>query len=262
MKVKLHKKFDLWINIFVFILIIAALIAESMLKLVPFETSIKIVLGLISGYFVFHAVFSYAERIILIEETQKNFSNLIESVGVLRIIKTPREYYQHLIGSIEEAEDSVCLIYLTKKPPFDIGAGAQEYWEWFQDYVAKRSRKVAVKRIASLDCQEKIEWLKCKTLELANIPNYSVRGYNPDNFLPLMGMEIIDRKKVFIFGPHGNTPRWIYIENPDVAEGMAQYFEKLWGLLDKFEIKGLNAIVSEDSFNKKIESIMGKEVNG
>jgi len=80
----------------------------------------------------------------------------------------------------------------------------------FQDYVAKRSRKVVVKRIASLDCPEKIEWLKRKTLELANIPNYSMRSYDPSKFLPLMGMEIIDRKKVFIFGPHGNTPRWIY----------------------------------------------------
>lgn len=256
------KMFDLCINICVFILIIVALIVGSISDFVSSEASIKIVLGLISGYFIFNAVFINMERAKLIEETQRNFSNLIESVGVLRIIKTPREYYEHLIGSIEQAEDSVCLIYLTRRPPFDIGTGAQEYWEWFQDYVAKRSRKVVVKRIASLDCLEKIEWLKRKTLELANIPNYSVRGYNPDNFLPLMGMEIIDRKKVFIFGPHGNTPRWIYIENPDVAEGMAQYFEKLWGMLHKSEIKGLGAIISEDSFDKKIKSIMDKNVNG
>jgi len=86
-KVKLNKKLDFWTNILVFILIAASLIAESSLEFLDFETSIKIVLGLISGYFVFHAVFSYAERVILIEETQKNFSNLIESVGVLKIIK-------------------------------------------------------------------------------------------------------------------------------------------------------------------------------
>lgn len=174
-KVKLHKKFDVWINIFVFILLAAALIVGSISDIVGFETSIKMVLGLISGCFIFNAIFINVERANLIEETQKNFPNLIESVGVLRIIKTPREYYEQLIGSIEQAEDSVCLIYLTRQPPFDIGTGAQEYWEWFQDYVARRSRKVVVKRIASLDCPEKIEWLKCKTLELANIPNYSVR---------------------------------------------------------------------------------------
>ncbi|MEK6916947.1 MAG: hypothetical protein AABW92_04330, partial [Nanoarchaeota archaeon] len=188
-KVKWKKILDLFTNIFVLILIAAALFAESTLEFFDFETSIKIVLGLISGYFIFHAVFSDAERVRLIEETQKNFSNLIESVGVLKIIKTPREYYEQLIGSIELADDSVYLIYLTKQPPFDISMGAQEYWEWFQDYVAKRSRKVVVKRIASLDSPEKIEWLKRKTLELAHRDNYSIRGYDPSKFLPLMGME-------------------------------------------------------------------------
>lgn len=77
-----------------------------------------------------------------------------------------------------------------------------------------------------------------------------------------MGMEIIDTKKVFIFGPHSHTPRWLYIENPDVAEGMAHYFERLWEMLHDYELKGLNATISEDSFVKKINSIIGKNVNG
>lgn len=44
-----------------------------------------------------------------------------------------------------------------------------------------------------------------------------------------MGLEVIDEKEVFLFGPHGQTPRWLHVKNSDVAAGWSRYFEELWG---------------------------------
>ena len=251
-----HNLFNLTtINSYTACLVFAAailILLKAFLMQMEFETAIEVVLGLILGYFIFHAVILHTERHNLIETTNDNFRNLVEHVGVMTIIKTPQEYYQKLKSSIENAQDSVRLLYLTKSPPTSIGKYSQTYWEWFQYYIAKKSNSVVVRRIASLDSKEKIEWVIDKTLELSQTLNYGIRVYNPKDFLPLMGMEIIDNNEVFLFGPHGKTPRWIYINNPDVAEGMAQYFEELWSMLPEGEIKAVGAIATSDSIEQCI----------
>jgi hypothetical protein len=222
----------------VFIAVILCILASAFIPTWKFEIAIEVVLVLITGYFVFDAVIRQEERQQLIETTNDNLKNLIEHVGIMTIIKSPEEYYKRLKSSIESAQDSVRLLYLTKYSPIGIGKASQDYWSWFQEY-AQKSNNVVIKRIASLDSEDKAEWIIDKTLELATTPNYAIRVYDPRKVLPLIGAEIIDGKEIFLFGPHGKTPRWIYIGNPDVAEGMTQYFEELWSKLSEYEVKAL-----------------------
>jgi hypothetical protein len=168
-----------------------------------------------------------------------------------------------LKNSIEDAQDSVRLLYLTKHSPISIGKSSQDYWCWFQNFAAKKSNNVVIKRIASLDSDDKINWIINKTIELASTSNYAIRVYEPSKYLPIIGMEIIDNKEIFMFGPHGKTPRWIYINNPDVAEGMSQYFEELWSKLSEYEIKALGAdvtAVTRDSIEQCIKKCLNENV--
>ena len=252
-------KFDL-INInrctafmvFIFTLFI---IAKAIFFAMKFETAVEILLGLIVGYFVFHAVILITEQQNSVKSTNDALNNLISHIGKITIIKTSEEYYRELRSSITNAKDSVCLLYLTKSSPVTIGKNSQNYWEWFQKYIQVEGKKVVVKRIASLDTDDKINWLIAKTVELAQSPNYGIRVFNPksEKVLPLIGLEIIDRNEIFLFGPHGKTPRWIYIKNPDVAEGMAQYFDELWSKLSTGEIKGIGAFATTETIEACIK---------
>ena len=255
------EQLNIWVSLFVFILISSALLIGSLFEYMNFESCVKSVLGLISAYFVFSLVLAHVERIKLIQETRDQFSYLIESVGVLRIIKSPDEYYELLQGSIEQAKTSISLLYLTKQPPTNIGGASVKYWEWFQNYMKDRSHNVLVRRIASLDNEEKIKWVAAKTKELLNRNNYGLKGFCPTKHLPLIGLEIIDRSKVFIFGPHGTSPRWLYINNPDIAEGMAQYFDSMWCDLNGHEIKRIEeTTISSDEIDERIKAICKSEL--
>jgi len=256
------KKFDMTgVNKFTAILVFIVslcFLEDTFLGMMPFEKGVETVLALIVGYFVFHAVFLHAEQSELIETTNENLKNLVDHIGILTIIKSPEDYYKRLKHSIEYAEDSVSLLYLTRAAPTSIGKYAMNYWKWLQGYIVEHADDgVVVRRIASLHSQEKTNWIINTTVALAKVSNYGIRVYNETAFPPIMGMEIIDKKKVFLFGPHGKTPRWIYIDNPDVAEGMVQYFEDLWAKTSEYEIKALgDDKVSDDSVKKVIEKCL------
>lgn len=258
------RKFNCWKSGVVVVIVLATILiikaflplieqhqpANHDLSIASHLVAIEIVLGLIVGYFVFHAVILQIEQSESIDKTHDALNELIKTIGVLEIIDTSDKYYEKLIGAIELAQDSISMIYLTKQSPLSLGSNSQMYWKWFQDYARNRSREVVMKRIASLDSDEKVDWVKEKTIELAGIKNYGIRAFKPEaNFPPIMGLEIIDNKKVFLFGPHGTSPRWLYIENEDVAKGMAIYFDTLWSILSGREIKGLEKEFDNNSSN-------------
>lgn len=253
-------KINLYTSLIICIVVLCILVS-AFLSEMKFESAVEVVLGLIIGYFVFNAVILHTEQHELIDTTNENFKNLIEHVGVMIIIKSPEEYYRKLKSSIEGAHDSVRLLYLTQSSPTTIGRNSQVYWDWFQDHIANKSNNVVFKRIASLDSKEKIEWLIDKTIELAESSNYGIRVFNASKMLPLIGMEIIDSREVYLFGPHGKTPRWIYINNPDVASGMAAYFEELWSRMAGCELKALGTIVTKDNIEQSIKKCLAEDAN-
>jgi hypothetical protein len=229
-----------------FLLIFAALSLESFgLHLLPFEDVVKISLGLIAGYFIFHSVVTATERVELIEKTTNIIEGLTRSIGVLRIIGHSEEYYRELKAAMDAATDCVFLFYLTDQPPPQLGSVSQAYWNWFNEFALERGDSLTIKRVASISNAAKARWLLAQTLAMKDVRGYGIRCFLPGTTLSIPGIEVIDRKETFFFGPHGRTPRWVYIDNEDIGSGMASYFDRVWDevlTIGGFELKAVGEL--------------------
>lgn len=151
---------NLFISLVVLSFVLLALITHTLFHVLPFETVVLLVLSLIAGYFVIHGIILYWERKEIFEPMTEALADLAASVGVLRILRDPDEYYRELEWALERATKSAKLLYLTKNPPPEIGQQAQRYWEWFNAFAKGNGARITIKRIASLDTEGKFKWLK------------------------------------------------------------------------------------------------------
>jgi hypothetical protein len=185
-------------------------------------------------------------------------NDLIKSIGVMKVIESPDEYYRMLKGAMDEATDSILLIYLTSLPPQDRGKTALDYWEWFHNFAVRKGDHLTIKRIASLNNEEKKNWLVQHTTDLAQVSLYGLRCYLPDNNFPLLGLEIIDRKEVFLFGPHSQSSTWLHVKNENIGYGMAAYFDALWDRLkeEKYRLKDIGKTTDCNQITQKLNILL------
>lgn len=117
-----------------------------------------------------------------------------------------------------------------------------------------------IKRIASMDNQDKLSFLKDRTLKLKNLQKYGLRYYLPSEFPPLPGLEIIDEEQVFFFGPHAEIRRYLYVKDKVLAQGIAKYFDEVWDFLGKEgkilkELEEIDAVTINKRFSKVKEKL-------
>ncbi len=79
---------------------------------------------------------------------------------------------------------------------------------------------------------------------MGSAPFFGLRCYDPRvaGTLPLLAVEVIDQREVFIFGPHSPDVR-LHVVDPEFAKAMAEYFEQIWSAVGtKYELKALNEV--------------------
>jgi hypothetical protein len=253
------KGLQVWLGILAWLLVTVVLIMKVWKTWqTPHDLFVEAALEVIVTYFVFHSVFSFFEQNELIEKTDNTLNDLIKSIGVMKVIESPDEYYRMLKGAMDEATDSILLIYLTSLPPQDRGKTALDYWEWFHNFAVRKGDHLTIKRIASLNNEEKKNWLVQHTTDLAQVSLYGLRCYLPDNNFPLLGLEIIDRKEVFLFGPHSQSSTWLHVKNENIGYGMAAYFDALWDRLkeEKYRLKDIGKTTDCNQITQKLNILL------
>lgn len=259
----IFEHFNPIVSIVGLVLILAAFFVGPIMDLLDSNhiDPVKFALSIIASVLVVNIIIHQFEQSKQMKETNDILDNLVRTGGILKIIESSEEYYRELKSSIENSKDSIRLMYLTDNAPREIGKAAIDYWDWFSDYMNRKNKNVIVRRIASLDNEVKNDWLYEDTKKLAKDCSYSVKCFVKGDNLPLINVDIIDKKEVFLFGPHALTPRWVYIKNPDIGEGMSNYYTKLWDSLnEKYLLKKGGEPVCPVTMLKTLRSICPPEI--
>lgn len=237
------------------VLVIAFLVISGLTPdIIPRDIVLLVGMGIIIGYFVFEAIFLFPE----IEQTRESLTKLTDTLGIVELIEDSDRYYALLEEATRNAKKSLRFTYLTTEPPTKLEPRAEVYWKFFIEF-AEKKQELLIKRIASIDNQDKLSFLKERTNELRDIKKYGLRYYLPSESPPLPGLEIIDEEQVFFFGPEADIRRYLYVKDKVLAHGIAKYFDDVWDFLGK-EGRILKELeeTDEDTINNRFSEVEKK----
>ena len=237
-----------------FLAIIFLLITWLIPEIISLEVGLLTGMIVIIAYFILEAIFLFPK----IEQTQEGLTKLTDTLGIVELIEDSDRYYALLEEATRNAKKSLRFTYLTTEPPTKLEPRAEVYWKFFIEF-AEKKQELLIKRIASIDNQDKLSFLKERTNELRDIEKYGLRYYLPSEFPPLPGLEIIDEEQVFFFGPEAEIRRYLYVKDKVLAHGIAKYFDDVWDFLGKegMVLKELEE-TDEDTINNRFSEVEKK----
>ena len=156
------------------------------------------------------------------------------------------DFYNHFRSAVEVARHSVRIAYLAPYPPTEVAyEHRRRYYEEILELM-KRRTDVSFKRLVRASPKNK-PWIAELLSELRDKPNVDIamltRDVPADFGLPLaLSVQVIDSDKSWIvaIGSHEREGdfRDIYIENADLASGLAEYYNRIWQMSERLLDRG------------------------
>jgi hypothetical protein len=156
------------------------------------------------------------------------------------------DFYNHFRCAVEEAQHSVRIAYLAPYPPTEVAyKHRKRYYEEILELM-KRRTDLTFKRLVRASPKND-RWIADLLHELRDRPNVDIamltRDLPSECDLPLaLSVQVIDDDKSWIvaIGSHEREGdfRDIYIENADLAKGLAEYYNRIWQVSDKLLDRG------------------------
>lgn len=144
------------------------------------------------------------------------------------------EFYGDFLHAVSRADRFVCITYLAPYPPDE--AASAERQAYYRDLSARirTSTEVRFRRIVR-ETPRTREWIGRLLTENSGIHNLSIAilDEQPDVAMPLaLSVQIVDGIDVWFVAirSHEQTTNYrdVHINSPAVAEGMVDYYDRLW----------------------------------
>lgn len=183
-----------------------------------------VLLSLLAAFVLYQIVENY--------RTSESLAALVkrEKAASITVLSTAQEFFVSATAVVESARHSIDACYFTPFPPtrFYDDPEIERYWRRFSDLLRQRPT-LSVRRMATLDNTDKVEWVKTHVLEHKDCHNYNFAVVPNIDHLPLMNVMIVDNCRTFVFSPHGARARnYILVESGEFARGMLEYYDLMW----------------------------------
>lgn len=155
-------------------------------------------------------------------------------------------FYNDFRAAVVGAENCVRIAYLAPYPPGEVPDRTRKrYYDEMLGLMKERST-ITFKRLIRASEKNK-PWVTELLRELKGKPNVELalltKDLPPENDMPLaLSVQVVDSDKTWLvaIASHENEREFrdIYIENPDVAAGMTDYFDRIWSVSEKLLDRG------------------------
>jgi hypothetical protein len=191
-----------------------------------------------------------ALTLMLIKGSQDQSSAFAElrSAFPLTIVRRLREsdFYNHFRSAVEDARHSVRIAYLAPYPPTEVAyEHRKRYYEEILELMRRRT-DLTFKRLVRASPKND-RWIAEMLDDLRDRPNVDIamltRDLPPEFDLPLaLSVQVIDDDKSWIvaIASHEREGDFtdVYVENGDLAKGLAEYYNRIWQVSEKLLDRG------------------------
>lgn len=170
----------------------------------------------------------------------RNFNN-----ASIEVLTQHEDFYSKLTKCRLCATREVLLTQLDPNPPesYENEGKRKSYFESDIEY-AKSHPYVTIKRILSIETEEKMKWVQDLIEATKDLPNLFLAFVNIENiakerpFPKMLSLQIIDKEEVFVLNPqYSYMPKsyqpCFYLKNKDVAQIFAEYHTAIWRELER-----------------------------
>lgn len=170
----------------------------------------------------------------------RNFNN-----ASIEVLSQHEDFYSKLTKCRLCATLEVLLTQLDPNPPesYEDESKRKSYFDSDIEY-AKSHPHVTIKRILSIETEEKMEWVRGLIDATKDLPNLFLAFVNIENiakerpFPKMLSLQIIDRNEVFVLNPqYSYMPKsyqpCFYLKNRDVAQIFVDYHTDIWRELER-----------------------------
>jgi hypothetical protein len=191
-----------------------------------------------------------AVTLILLKGMKDQQDSFVEmrSALPLTLVKTLNDarFYNDFRAAVVDAENCVRIAYLAPYPPSEVPDKTRKrYYDEMLELMKERSTVTFKRLIRASD--KNSAWVTELLKELKGRANVEIalltKDLPADNEMPLaLSVQVVDSDKTWLVAirSHENERvfRDIYIENPAVATGMTDYFDRIWKVSDKLLDRG------------------------
>lgn len=178
--------------------------------------------------------------IISLSSEIRNFNN-----ASIEVLTQHEDFYSKLTKSRLCASSEVLLTQLDPNPPesYEDESKRKSYFDSDIDY-AKSHPYVTIKRILSIETEEKMKWVQDLIEKTKDLPNLFLAFVNIENiaqerpFPKMLSLQIIDKDEVFVLNPqYSYMPKsyqpCFYIKNKGVSQILVDYYKDIWRELER-----------------------------
>lgn len=191
------------------------------------------------------------------------------------LLNTQNEFYEKLSKSRLSAKNKIDLTQLDPWPPkgYKDPDSASERRSYFEQDVefAKSHPTTYIRRILSIETEEKLQWAKELIESTKGISNLFLAYINIGEieksvpFPKMQSIQIIDETEVFLLNPqYAYMPRQyqkcFYIKNMEFAKIYSEYYEEIWKKIENnSNVKEIGCILKngadDEGYEEKLDII-------
>ena len=145
------------------------------------------------------------------------------------VLKDTDAFYRRLIAAIN-VTSKVDVTYFTPNVPSEfMDESGKLYWDTINSYLKKKAG-FRLRRIATIETAEKLNWLLATVNDAKNPPGYHMHYLSGEYKHTPLNVNIVDGEHAFVFGTEvrSKSSDYIYIRDKDVAGTLQRYFDLLW----------------------------------
>ena len=222
------------ISLWIAIIVASILFFLYQLKIIPDTQLAAGALALLIAYVIYEVpnIAKNSSDISKITNKVEIINNRMNTIGSgALILKDTEEFYKQLC-SIISSTSKVDVTYFTPNIPSEfIDYYGTQYWNEINLFL-KNKTPFRLRRIATIENGEKLNWLLDTINKANNPPGYHLHYLNIDYKYPPLNVNIIDDEHSFIFDveARSKTTEYIYIRDKKVATTLKKYFDLLWAM--------------------------------